>query len=104
MTMTKETSTLEKQLKGTHLTLGDTIYSDFAGELSVGYECTLQDPSNLLSLLKPNELQELQAVSDKNGWVEDWVTENMFDTKFTGDSDYPSAECFGLVVDDWYKY
>ena len=100
--MTKETTTnLEKQLKGAHLTLGDTVYTDFAGDLSICYECTLRDPETLLALLKPNELKDLQAVSEKQSWVEEFVTENMFDSALTGD--YPSAEDFGLIIDEWNK-
>ena len=102
--MTKETTTnLEKQLKGIQLTVDDTVYTDFAGDLSVCYECTLKDPKTLLALLKSNELKDLQAASDKRDWVEDWVSGNIFDPTFTDNYTYPSSEVFGMVVDDWDK-
>ena len=102
--MTKETTTnLEKQLKGIQLAVDDTVYTDFAGDLSVCYECTLQDPKKLLSLLKPNELKELQESSDKQYWVEEFVTENMFDPTFTNYSGYTSSKDFGLIIDEWNK-
>lgn len=99
--MTATTDFLEKQLKGIHLTLGDTVYADFAGELHVCYECTLRDPETFLALLTPIEMEDLRKAPNEQDWVEEFVTENMFDTELTGDC--PSAEDFGLVIDSWDK-